>query len=379
MKTVVGKPLNLDSAVLGRVSKNKFQLRSRKNDILVSSQLGGGLWGYLAVITGDQEKKRLPDKIPCIYGVSKDDLSTLNEGDIVRIGPDGAIKVVWEYDSPHNSLLITETCNCNCVMCPQPSKKDEEDLTAVNLKILSLLNPQKVNYIGITGGEPTLKEEGLLKVLKYCKEHFSNATIAVLSNGRRFRDRDFTRLIAEIDVPKLIFCISLYSSIDKEHDQIVCVEGSFRDTVLGLYNLALFGQKVEIRTVILKQNHRHLPVLADFIYRNFPFAIHVAFMGMECIGLAEKNISSVWIDPLEYSEELSQSVKHLHRRDVNVSIYNLPLCLIPRNMWRFSKKSISTWKNIFLEQCKECTMLNRCCGVFSTSKKHSSNIIPMKY
>jgi His-Xaa-Ser system radical SAM maturase HxsC len=242
--------------------------------------------------------------------------------------------------------------------------------------MLKLINPRAVSHIGITGGEPTLKPESLNTLLRFCKERFPMAVLSLLTNGKRFENLEFTRSVAETNHPGLVYCVSLYSDTDTEHDRIVGTPGSFRETVKGLHNLALFRQRVEIRTVIFQNNFQRLPSMAEFIFRNFPFTVHVAFMGMECAGLASTNLDQVWIDPTEYALELKAAVLHLNRRAIPVSIYNLPLCSIPQEVWRFSRKSISTWKNIYLDQCKDCKMRIKCGGVFATSVRQSDHIKP---
>lgn len=244
---------------------------------------------------------------------------------------------------------------------------------------MKLVKARSISHIGITGGEPTLKPEGLRTILKFCRQRFPSATISLVTNGKRFEDLEFTRSISEIDHPGLVYCVSLYSDTDTEHDRIVGIPGSFRQTVKGLHNLALFRQPVEIRIVILRNNNQRLPSMAEFIFRNFPFVVHVAFMGMECTGLASMNLDQVWIDPIEYAMDLKTAVLHLNRRAIPVSIYNLPLCLIPREIWRFSKNSISTWKNIYLEQCEDCRMHANCGGFFATSVRQSDHIEAFKY
>jgi His-Xaa-Ser system radical SAM maturase HxsC len=238
------------------------------------------------------------------------------------------------------------------------------------------VNANSVSHIGVTGGEPTLKPEDLCTLIRFCRGRFPIAAISLLTNGKKFEDLEFTRSIAETDHPGLVYCVSLYSDTDTEHDRIVGIPGSFRQTVKGLHNLALFRQRVEIRVVIFRNNYQRLPSIAEFISRNFPFVVHVAFMGMECTGLASNNLDQVWIDPTEYSSELKTAVLHLNRRAIPVSIYNLPLCLIPQEVWRFSKNSISTWKNIYLDQCKDCKMRANCGGVFATSVRQSDQIKP---
>jgi hypothetical protein len=121
--------------------------------------------------------------------------------------------------------------------------------------------------------------------------------------------------------------------------------------------------------------YRRLPQFAEFIYHNFPFVIHVALMGMETTGLALKNLKELWIDPAEYISELRKAVKCLHRRNMDVSIYNLQLCILPRELWGFSRKSISDWKNTYLPECQYCEVRDRCCGFFATSKGWHSQFI----
>ena len=59
---------------------------------------------------------------------------------------------------------------------------------------------------------------------------------------------------------------------------------------------------------------------------------------------------------------------------MNVSIYNTPLCVLDNSLWKFARKSISDWKQTNLDECKKCSKLDECCGVFETSKKYTSNI-----
>jgi hypothetical protein len=127
--------------------------------------------------------------------------------------------------------------------------------------------------------------------------------------------------------------------------------------------------------VIHLQTYRRLPQLADFITRNFPFAAHVALMGMEMFGFVNKNLQELWIDPYDYQAELLEATETLSLSGLNVSIYNHQLCVLDERLWPFAKKSISDWKNIYLDECQQCTMQEQCGGLFqSAAKRHSSHI-----
>ncbi len=118
--------------------------------------------------------------------------------------------------------------------------------------------------------------------------------------------------------------------------------------------------------------------LCSYIYKNLPFVVHVALMGMEHMGYVKKNFQQLWIDPIDYKNELENAVKFLNYRRINVSIYNLQLCVIPKSIWSMAVQSISDYKNIYLDVCNQCQLKEKCGGLFqSTEKYHSRGISPI--
>jgi hypothetical protein len=102
-------------------------------------------------------------------------------------------------------------------------------------------------------------------------------------------------------------------------------------------------------------------------------------MGMEPIGFARANLDILWIDPLDYKTELQAAVKILHRRGMNVSIYNHQMCVLPDNLWPFAKRAISDWKAIYLPECDNCIQRDICGGFFSSARfHHSRGIAPIQ-
>jgi hypothetical protein len=102
-------------------------------------------------------------------------------------------------------------------------------------------------------------------------------------------------------------------------------------------------------------------------------------MGLENMGYVKKNWDTLWIDPVDYAEELERAVTFLWRRQVPVSVYNLQLCLLPRSLWAFARQSISDYKNIYLQACADCDLNDKCAGVFKSSEsRHSAHIHPIK-
>jgi His-Xaa-Ser system radical SAM maturase HxsC len=258
-------------------------------------------------------------------------------------------------------------------MCPQSINNFEEDKTPLTLRIISLID-KDAQVLGITGGEPTLLGDSLIDIVRACKERLPRTKLMLLSNGIRFDDFEYVKRLMLVQHPDLTIDIPLYSDTDTEHNKIVKAKGFYR-TITGLYNLARFNQRIGIRVVVNKLTYKRLPQLAEFLYHNFPFVFHIAFMQMETINLARENIELLWIDPHDYNEQLEEAVFYLWRRSMNVSIYNAQLCVLPKTLWQFARKSISTWKNIYLEECSQCDCRKDCGGLFESSEDLHSHYL----
>ena len=284
-----------------------------------------------------------------------------------------------DINSNDNVLFITSQCNNRCLMCCQPPNHSN-DLERNYIKNIKLIDsaPVTLPSIGITGGEPTLLGDKLFSLINHIKAKLPETEIHLLTNGRAFADINYAKKLMQCGTDKILLGIPIHSDCSLEHDYITQSKGSFDETMLGLYNLERCGFDVELRIVLNRITCQRLPQMANFIYRNLPFVRYVAFMGMEYTGYTIKNHDLVWIDPIEYQEQLQSAVCELSRWGLNVSIFNLTHCVLNENLWRFAVKSISDWKNEYAEFCEECAMKEKCCGLFATSRKQSKGLQPIK-
>ena len=148
--------------------------------------------------------------------------------------------------------------------------------------------------------------------------------------------------------------------------------GAFDETILGILRLKDRGQKVEVRVVLHSKTAPQLARTCAWIARNLPFVDHVALMGLENTGFAIANQEEIWIDPLDYADQLTEATNFLDYASLRVSIYNLPRCILPRALWPFAVQSISDWKNNYLASCKGCIKKPNCSGFFSTGRPRYS-------
>jgi His-Xaa-Ser system radical SAM maturase HxsC len=335
-------------------------------------------WQNYGTVISFAEKPNVQSlPIPFVAGV--ENLSYLSDGDIVAIRPDGFVRVLYRRNSKHNFILMTIQCNSFCLMCSQPPQTiDDFDQIKEHLRLVELMD-KNTEQLGITGGEPTLFKDNFLRIVGHCKEHLPDTNLHILSNGRMFYYRRFAEALGEIEHPSLMFGIPLYSDVDSQHDYVVQAKGAFDETVIGLHHLAQYNIPVEIRVVLHRQTIPRLDRLAEFIARNFPFAAHVALMGLEMFGFVHRNFNELWIDPYAYQDQLKNSTDILSSAGLNVSVYNHQLCVLKPELWKYAKRSISDWKNVYLPECAECTVRQECGGFFqSATKKHSVYIRALK-
>lgn len=303
----------------------------------------------------------------------------LGDRDVIALG-NGRLRSLFRASSRHNSILLTEQCNNYCLMCSQPPKHvDDRWLLDEALEAIRFI-PQDTQSLGITGGEPTLFGDGFLGLLRHARSWLPHTALHVLSNGRLFADEEFSRKYAAVDHPNLMVGIPVYSDDAARHDYVVQAKGAYDETIRGILNLKRFGQKVEIRVVIHKQTYEGLPRLVEFIARNLLFVDQVALMGLEMTGFTRANLDALWIDPVQYREELSRAVRILDAYGIRCSVYNHPLCLVNRDVEPWYVKSISDWKNEYAHECSSCTRKNECGGFFSSGIKYgySSSISPFQ-
>jgi His-Xaa-Ser system radical SAM maturase HxsC len=303
----------------------------------------------------------------------------LGDGDVIGLDPSsGRLRVLYRHASKHNAFLVTERCNHYCLMCSQPPRKvDDGWILDEILDCIGLIDPA-TKTIGFTGGEPLLEWQRFIAVLQAMRDRLPETTVHVLTNGRAFAADEVASAWAVVGHKRLMAGIPIYSAVDAVHDYVVQACGAFDETVLGILRLKNKGQRVEVRVVLHALTVPRLQETCTWLARNLPFVDHVALMGLENTGFALANQNALWIDPLDYRADLTCGVDVLRAAGVDVSIYNLPLCLLDRSVWDVAVQSISDWKNGYLPECDRCGARPRCAGFFSTGRpKISRGIKPI--
>jgi His-Xaa-Ser system radical SAM maturase HxsC len=355
------KVLDLPEALATPLARNRVAARLPPDCSVDLGALAG--LGFAGVIAG--AAPRLSPPLPALHSAA--DPRVVDGGDVIQVRPDGSqVMVLFRRRSTSNSLFLTERCNSLCLMCSQPPRPIDDGWRIDELKqVVDLIDPS-ISSIGVTGGEPTLLGERLAELLAHVRQVLPDTQIHVLTNGRRFADRALVELFEGLQ-GWVTWGIPVYADVPSIHDHVVQARGAFFETLEGIYNLAAARHAIEVRYVLHKQTAARIGAFAEFASRNLPFVSHVAFMGLEPMGFAKMNRSLLWVDPADYVKDLDAAVEWLDRSGVATSIFNLPLCILPRGSWRFARQSISDWKRIYEPICDGCEVRDQCGGFFRSA------------
>jgi len=285
----------------------------------------------------------------------------LEEGEILIIFPKyNFIERFFRPNANANTILLTENCDQKCIMCSQPPKNKDYLYFDLYEKACVLL-PMNT-FIGISGGEPTLFKKELFQMINKVIEKRPDIKFHILSNGQHFEKSDMDDLKATND--NILWAVPLYSSSEVIHDLIVSKKGAYKKLYSNLDYLCLSGSNLEIRTVFMKTNAEDLENIALKIHKNFSWLQVWAIMQLEKIGYAKMNWKSIFYDSSFNFDPIAKALTISKIYNINAKLYNFPICTVPAQFRSLAVKSISDWKQKYLDDCKNCLVKNDCCGFF---------------
>ena len=266
MKTFIGTAKNIRNPIICKITAKVFDDNKKSEVLTCFSDYSSKT--PLLLICGRSKDAQSEESSP-IFQLHERECS-LNIGDVILLEPSGQGTILFDTTSTSNAVFVTERCNSRCVMCPQPPQSDRDNYVDVALKTISLLDVE-TDVLGITGGEPTLVWDGLMEVLRACREYIPQTTLQLLTNAKALKDYEKAHDLVLTGGEKLMVCIPLYADISILHDQIVGSKGAFWETLEGIHNLARLDVSIELRNVITKMNYTRLPQWSEFVCKNLPF------------------------------------------------------------------------------------------------------------
>lgn len=309
------------------------------------------------------------NKILPLDGTNRDRINKLCDYDIVEISDIGILYRAFANNEADSTVFLGARCNSNCIMCPAGDTERRKGFSYSREFLLKYIDylPFNLEYIVMTGGEPTMQTTLFLEALDKVREKFPYTQVLLLTNGRSLSDQWLYEQVKSRRPSNFRIAIPIHGSTPELHDYITRATGSFDQTMLGLRKLMHSDIKIEIRIVVTQTNSADLLNIAKLITRNFSRVYCVNFIGLEPRGNCALNFKYVYIDHRNSFLCSKPATEHLISHGYDVGLYNYPLCSVDKDFWPIAAKSISGYKNVYHPDCDQCSVKPICGGFFTAT------------
>jgi radical SAM protein with 4Fe4S-binding SPASM domain len=242
----------------------------------------------------------------------------------------------------HKYLLfeLTKRCQNNCVFCYNVWKEDDnypqEELSTKDAIALldKVIEESGCKHIGLTGGEPLLKE-GIFEIASFIAS--KGVGVILISNGK---------LLTKDTVEECIrngikhFEISLHSHDQAIHDRLVGREGSFEEVIEAIINIETLGGYVNTVFVATKES---INTFKDFVELIALLRVDsILFNRVACGGRGIPNWVSLAPSPTQIQQALDAAVGVAEKYKIALNAgVQVPPCLV----------DLSKYKNIHSGFC----------------------------
>lgn len=161
------------------------------------------------------------------------------------------------------SLIVTFRCNFRCQSCSIWKKSLGEELSEnewleIARQAKDVFAPE--TFVEINGGEPLLKKELVLSLIKTLKPHFIN--VALNSNGLLINEET----VAELEKAGLdLLKVSFYSTKEEIHNSMRGNPQAFAQALKALELVSKSRIKLEVGVLMTAKNMADLPELIIFL------------------------------------------------------------------------------------------------------------------
>lgn len=233
-------------------------------------------------------------------------------------------------------IELTNKCNERCVHCFIPNNEKEHGVHFRLKNLKRVLNEFKelggVRII-LSGGEPLLHPD-FIEIIKFCRE--LDLSISIFSNLISCDDH-LIEAIKDVRVANLQ--VSLYSVIEKEHDHITKVTGSYKKTIGAIEKLRKKGIPVSISCPLMKINKNSFTQLIHYaISQKIPYKTDIYLMGQTDFtkdNLSERLSVNEIAEVIKALKKINSSSEIFGQEKYETkshSSYNLPVCSAAINM-----------------------------------------------
>jgi len=267
----------------------------------------------------------------------------------------------------HKEIRVNLDCNQNCVFCNTDNRAENiiTDNTLIKEKLLDWSN-NGVNYLTITGREPTLRSD-LIELIDLAKR-LNYDKIELQTNAVKCANLDYVKKIVDAGTTQVF--VSVHAHNEDISKLITRAPNTFDKTVQGILNLKLLGVDVIINLVINKYNYEYLLDIVQFINKFFsPEQIVLSYVSP--VGECKNNLD-VLPKISDVKPHLISALNFLEENDIKFNIASrcgIPICQVEKyKKYHDEYMSSIRFKNennkIKSSGCIDCQYYDLCSGVW---------------
>jgi len=197
-----------------------------------------------------------------------------------------------------SAVIFFSGCNFNCPWCHNREILDKGYLIPVENIIKRIKNNYLIDYVQVSGGEPTLQREGLVHLFRNLKEIGLNTSL----NTNGSNPQVITDLLSNELIDHIAMDIKFPLEYDFPFEKIIGIEDKkvIKNISKTLEFLSDFGS-VEIRTTLV-------PELSDEDI--FKICDYLNSVSTDFIYVLQQCITDQYITPLNRLKQISKEIKN---------------------------------------------------------------------
>lgn len=287
-----------------------------------------------------------------------------------------------------NYLQVARVCNQKCLFCSNPENGRTITLEEGRALVDSFAGNGAAGVI-LTGGEPTLFAE-LPSLVAYARE--KGLPPRLITNGQRTSSFEYLESLAKAGLEHLH--VSVHSHLDEVQGRLTGNPESLRRIRRTLENAGRLGLRVDINTVINKENAGHLSRITAWLAREFPFLRHFVWNNLDPM-MNRASLNPGLVPKLsDFEVELHHAMTGLHETGRTFRVERVPLCFMSdfphrstetrkfvkeegRRIFFLDEKGLRvqdrrSWSYGKAPRCGSCSLDPLCAGLYQMDVYYSS-------
>lgn len=219
-------------------------------------------------------------------------------------------------------LQVARVCNQKCLFCSNP--ENGRTITwEEGAALVDSFAAEGAAGVILTGGEPTLFSE-LPRLVAYARS--KGLPPRLITNGQRTAAPEYLAALAQAGLEHMH--VSVHSHLDEVQGRLTGNPRSLAHIRRTLENAGRLGIRVDVNTVINKENAGHLSKITGWLAAEFPFLRHFVWNNLDPM-MNRASLNPELVPRLaDFEVELHHAMTALHAGGRTFRVERVPLCFM---------------------------------------------------